>query len=280
MIRYIRHPEVIQRLVRKRMPTWQARALQRTQYHQTVGRFIKTGETLPDGKKAHDFWSEVKGVFLTAQFAKCIYCEKRLEASAIEWDLEHFRPKDAVTAWPYRFPTGPALPGGYYLLAYDLENYAASCKTCNTIHKSTYFPIAHARVANGSTVAAHQSEGAHLVYPHGDNAAEDPEAHIGFVGAQAVARKGSVRGQVMIDLLKLNRDALQRDRAQWLVLTVWKHLEEFGSTVPSPSKDMKWLLSEKAPFTNCTRCFVDLFVSNQAEATRQYQIMRRILNIQ
>lgn len=300
MIKYPTHTDVIARLARKRKPLWQASAIQRTQDHLTAKRYIKKGERLPDGKIANEFWRDVKGVFVTVQYSKCAYCETKLEASAIQWDLEHFRPKSEVaewelpergshdlvmrhfrpkpggTRWEYHIPTGPAMSDGYYLLAYDLENYAVSCKTCNTVYKGYYFPIAHSRVIHGNTVSAHLSESAYLIYPLGDQG-EDPELHIAFVGVEAVAKNASVRGQLIIDFFDLNRDSLQHSRAQWLVHTVWNALEGFTEGKPKAVNTINWLLSHKAPFTNCTRCFISLFLSNFAEAERQYLIMEKIL---
>ncbi len=300
MIQYPTRSAVIARLARKRQPLWQAKAIQRTQYFQAVGRYIKKDEWLPDGRKAVEFWGEVKSVFVTVQYSKCAYCEIKLEASDIEWDLEHFRPKSEVAEWElprsgdndlvrrhfhrkssdnrweYQLPTGTAMPEGYYLLAYDLENYAVSCKTCNTKYKSTYFPIANRRVVHGRTVASHNSEGAHLIYPLGDQG-EDPEQYIAFEGVQAVTKNASVRGQLIIDFFDLNRDSLQHSRAEWLVHTFWNTFEGFVAGTPRAAKTMEWLLSHKAPHTNCTRCFLDLCLNDRAEAEKQYLKMEKIL---
>lgn len=63
-------------------------------------------------------WSKIKQVYIDLQFGKCAYCERHFgsdEKSRIEHDVEHFRPKSAVKAWPplghrdaYNFPTGHA----------------------------------------------------------------------------------------------------------------------------------------------------------------------------
>ncbi|MBB2717898.1 UNVERIFIED_ORG: hypothetical protein GGD48_003144 [Rhizobium etli] len=104
-------------------------------------------------KEASSIWSTVKPVYMRLQHDKCIFCEQRLEGGAygpVTWDVEHFRPKSNVGIWPD--PTrhsdliyaniGTASASGYYWLAYELWNYAASCKVCNSIFKLNWFPIA------------------------------------------------------------------------------------------------------------------------------------------
>ena len=47
---------------------------------------------------------EVKAVYIRLQKNKCAYCERQLtgldHGGAIEHDLEHYRPKGHVPAWP------------------------------------------------------------------------------------------------------------------------------------------------------------------------------------
>ena len=273
MIRYPTSTVVIKHLISKRQPFWQAKATERTNYHRQERRFIKAGESLPNGQKAKDFWGEVKSVFVTVQHSKCAYCESKIEPSVMMWDLEHFRPQRRVYAWQYTFSTGPAMPEGYYLLAYNFRNYVASCKTCNMTYKQSYFPIAHSRVQHGKNVAAHQTEGAYLIYPLGDQA-EDPEQHIAFEGVQAVPK--TTRGQLLIDFFELNREGLQRSRAEWLIHTVWDKIKALDNKLEAMQK-LEWILSHKAPHTNCTRCFLALCLSNPQEAARKYAEMERLL---
>ena len=76
---------------------------------------------------------------------KCVFCERQLGHGAIEHDLEHFRPKGSTAPWsPMALPThgvGAGRAEGYWWLSYDLGNYAASCKFCNSTLKSNRFPI-------------------------------------------------------------------------------------------------------------------------------------------
>ena len=300
MIKYHATSAAIDRLVRSRQPNWHAKAARRLLEHRKMRRYINPKEVLSNGKKAKVFYGEVKSVFVTVQYGKCAYCESKPESSVIQWDVEHFRPKSNVTEWElpgpgspdlarrhfrrkpgaarfeYRIPTGPAMSEGYYLLSYDLGNYAAACKTCNTIYKRNYFPVANDRLAHERSIAAHLKEGAYLIYPLGDRA-EDPEQYITFEDVQAAAKNGSPRGQLIIDFFDLNREGIQRSRAEWLVHTCAPAFEGFVEGRPKAIKTMQWLLSSEAPFTNCTRRFVELCKSDPAEAARRYAKMERIL---
>ena len=144
MIGYPIQANEIRNRIHSRFPNWLEQAKQKTD------RFRK-------GKKYQEkssSWSEIKPIFMEIQHNKCAYCERRLEGlpyGRIEHDIEHFRPKNAIKKWPTRkiirernlqlgFSTGEAWNEGYYLLAYNIENYVTACKTCNTILKSNYFP--------------------------------------------------------------------------------------------------------------------------------------------
>lgn len=281
MIRYSVSTAEIRSRVEKLRPKWLADAAERTGYHKILGRFTKKGETLPNGKKAVEFWGRVKEVFIRIQHGKCIYCEIDLERSKISWALEHFRPKDGVTEWKSKtldVPTGAAMQEGYYLLAYDLENYAASCDTCNTNHKKTVFPIAKDRVVAGETVAAHASEEAYLLFPLGD-LADDPEEHIAFIGAAPVARDDSVRGTLSIELLGLDREGLEIERAKHLIHSFWPAYEGATQSRPKSLRTLSYLLSGAAPFANCTRCYYRLCQVDHEQAERLYFEMLRILKI-
>ena len=300
MIQYPTRTSVISRLMRMKYPSWQNDAIEQTNQFRTAGHFIKKGDMLPNNEKCKEFWGDVKRVFITVQHDKCAFCEKSLEESLIEWDLEHFRPKSEVTEWKlpcangrdltqrnfhlkprathweYQYPTGLPMSEGYYLLTYNLENYVASCKTCNSVYKRTYFPIKNGRVAGGDTIAAHDSEGAYLIYPLGDYG-ENPEDFLQFEGVQAKAKNGSLRGQLLIDFFDLNRESLQFSRANWLLHTFRPTYDAFQANILSGSETMEYLLSHKAPYTNCTRCFMELCIKDFNAANQQYRIMKRIL---
>jgi uncharacterized protein (TIGR02646 family) len=54
---------------------------------------------------------------------KCAYCECDTSAGSA-YDAEHFRPIKH-----------------YYWLSYEWTNLLLSCRTCNTVHKKTHFPL-------------------------------------------------------------------------------------------------------------------------------------------
>ncbi|NOX96421.1 MAG: hypothetical protein GXP04_15415 [Alphaproteobacteria bacterium] len=98
---------------------------------------------------------------------KCCYCERRRDIK-IERDVEHYRPKKAVTeATSHK---------GYWWLAYDWSNLLISCKTCNTMFKGNKFPIVSEanRVSEEGDV---NGEDPLVLNP----AIEDPEPYISYL---------------------------------------------------------------------------------------------------
>jgi 5-methylcytosine-specific restriction endonuclease McrA len=272
VIRYTHRWADIERLVNDRKPRWQKRAADRTAVFARHGDYVTSEIVGEKEKKLPDFWGEVKSVFLNVQYGKCAYCEMPLEVgrgAEIQWDLEHFRPKSSVRAWPAASPgmyftksgvtisTGQPMAIGYYLLAYHLRNFVAACKTCNTICKRDYFPIAATRVESGAVLDEYAAERPFLIYPIGRDA-EDAEEFICFDGVVASPRNGSVRGEIVIAFFDLNRDGLQAARARWLRHTVWPNVLLTLQGNADATASLERLLSAKAPLTNCTRCFVEL----------------------
>lgn len=239
-------------------PTWRERALRRTEGLIALGRYAESSS----------IWSEIKPVYMALQHNKCAYCEQRLEGGrkgTIAHDLEHFRPKGSVRAWPeqpnhYQFPTGDASTVGYFRLAYHLGNYLTACKVCNSQYKSDFFPIAAVRVAGGTNPVDYASEGAYLIYPIGAGDA-DPEDLILFDGVEAKPRYGDglrwQRARVLIDFFELNRQELQEDRAWWL-LAAWFAFRKAADGDSLAQQHLTRLTSPRAAHTNCIRQFVNL----------------------
>ena len=292
MIRYPQALNTIEADIRQRVPDWLERAAERTAIFAQAKRYIE--EYTDDTGTAHKlkpFWSEVKDIYVGYQHRKCIYCETKLEASMIQWDLEHFRPKSNVRSWPprkslrrYDFALGGDWPDGYYLLAYHPYNYVAACKTCNSKHKSDHFPIAGERIWDKLHPYDYLAESPYLVYPLGEGD-DDPEDLITFVGAEATPKHTPYtnpqkwcRGRVIIDLFELNRDGLVYNRATWLYRTVRVVLNNYSSNDKECVNDLEWLKSEKAPFTNCARNFIQLWQTNGDEAVKQFLIIERIIS--
>jgi hypothetical protein len=93
-------------------------------------------------------WSEIKEVFVSLQFGKCAYCEQLVQADTktgkVLSDVEHFRPKKETTNWTSSdtsITVQSGLASGYSWLATNVQNYALSCKECNTSRKGNDFPI-------------------------------------------------------------------------------------------------------------------------------------------
>ena len=175
-------------------------------------------------------WSDVKPVFMAFQANKCAYCERQLE-TAHELDVEHFRPKSQVTAWPGPpAPLANGRPDGYWWLAYDITNYCVACKPCNSGLKSDYFPIARAPgAADADVQALNATEAPILIFPLGDQDA-DPESLIGWAGITPVPRAAAgtaehLRAEATIAFFNLaGREMLDRQRANE-VLVLWLFLE-------------------------------------------------------
>ena len=235
-------------------------------------------------------WSKVKPVFMLLQHNKCAYCERQLENpdyGTIEFDVEHFRPKGTVSAWPdpvrhagqnYTYETG-GVGAGYHWLAYDLRNYAASCKICNSICKLNFFPVAGVRAAqppNGiSDADARQAlleEQPYLCYPIGE-VDVDPQHLITYRATTAVPAGGTEpqrrRGEIMIDFFALNdRDQLHRERARMISL-VGTAVGGLGG--PLPAGAMARYGSPSYPHAGCVRAFLSLWSTNPATAQQIYE---------
>lgn len=239
-------------------PAWLAKAATRT------AKFVANRKY----EEASAIWSTVKPAFMKAQKNKCVFCERQFESELygkIEFDLEHFRPKSSVKAWPgpginppaYSFATGGDNPSGYYWLAYDLGNYAASCKVCNSVLKSNYFPVAKARVTEPGDLTA---EKAFLCYPIGSGD-DDPESLVTYVATTAVPKMKTGprrrRAQVIIDFFSLNRrEQLHRERASFIVLlgaSLANITSGNGDAIDDQLVDR--LLRPEMPHTACLRAF-------------------------
>src|SRR4051812_42346759 len=118
MIHYLTTRADLEARVKAVKKGWLARAQRRTDAFRAAG----------DYNESSNIWSEIKDAFLDLQFDKCAYCERKLGGKAYnrkEYDIEHYRPKNAVKKWPteavkearqivYRFPLGEATTKGYY----------------------------------------------------------------------------------------------------------------------------------------------------------------------
>lgn len=253
---------------------WLRRARRRT------SRFVTAGSCA----ERASIWAEIKPVFMALQHDKCAFCERQLASTEyggpVEHDLEHFRPKRDVRAWPGDATMGGDMPSGYYWLAYDPLNYATSCKQCNSSLKRNYFPIAGQRgtpPARPPELLA--SERPWLIFPVGDwdEQAESLVTFEGIVAKPAAPPQDQQRhrrGQLTIDFFRLNRrHELRRERARCLV-DLALALEQLNGADAGARPQVQGLarasirdkLAPSHPHCNCCRAFAALYQTNSARA--------------
>ncbi len=152
----------------------------------------------------------VKQVLVSAQHGKCCYCEAKVNHVAAG-DVEHYRPKAAVQQSEGESLQKP----GYYWLAYEWDNLLFACSICNSQHKKNLFPLRDPKKRARSHRADLSREEPLLIHP----AEEDPRRVLRFRDEYAYPVKGNERGQVTLNVLKLNeRDALVEDRRKQIAI--------------------------------------------------------------
>ncbi|WP_416424112.1 hypothetical protein RAM80_30520 [Pseudomonas sp. App30] len=284
MIKYSITPAALEDAIEAAVPRWSSNAAKRARKLVQLGAF----------QEKTSIWSQVKPVYMKVQFNKCVFCERQFESpqyGTIEFDLEHFRPKSSVLAWPdprkhpqlaYSVAMGDAAPAGYFWLAYDPLNYAASCKVCNTTFKLNYFPVAGPRGAVNSTTAELAAEAPYLCYPLGADG-EDPETLVTFIATVAVPAQadgpGRLRGQIIIDFFGLNkREQLHRDRARMLALFGPALLAQAQGT--ASASDLRLIASmteANLPHCSCLRAYKQLWARDAALAQRVFEQCREYM---
>jgi hypothetical protein len=267
------------------VPTWRTRAGTRTTAAIQAGR---VGDT--DG-----IWSEIKAIYMELQGFKCMYCEKPMPAPSpqgtaegkVEYDVEHFRPKNRVTRWPTsevktkrridydaQLQQGEAV--GYVRLAFQPWNYGVSCKTCNSELKGDRFPILGAiNAALTDRTALDAAELPCLVLPIGDGGV-DPEAWLEWKGPVVSAKatldaQTRLRARTLIDFFELDsRSDLVLQRCHLIFMLAAK-LEQAQQPAPAGPKARDFidrLTDRTGAFAGCGRGFVALFNANPTEAKR------------
>jgi hypothetical protein len=251
-------------------------------------------------------WAMVKYLFMEIQNEKCAYCERKLaalgEGGAGEHDLEHFRTKNPVKAWPapkeITFPTGDPADPGYYWLAFHLLNYCTACRKCNTGLKSNYFPVGgkRGRPPAGPGQKLDRTERPYLLYPLGKDDA-DPEAVIRFRGLAAFppdrdpllppeARADlhtNRRARVVIAFFDLNgRPELLWGRAEKL-RDLEKALADLNKRVSkervaAAEEDLKRLTDGFSEHTACVRGMIRLYRDNVPLARKFFRAVRAYLD--
>jgi hypothetical protein len=261
----------LRRRIDEEAPDWLARAEALTSKMQAAGAYLGEAEC----------WGEIKQVYMRLQHGKCGYCERQLSGGQRrEHDIEHFRPKNQVDEYPnpLEFPTGPAHPTGYHLLALHPLNYLVACKTCNSDWKKTYFPIAGTRIAGKSHPRDYAAERPYLICPLGPSSEGEPAPEQlitfdGIVAVPAIAREQDEHwhrvGLLTIQLLGLNaREGLREERARILV-QMFPLLEQLdppaasSTDLPGRQRSVRRALARfteaGAPHARCARAFEALY---------------------
>ena len=288
MIRYPFDQTQVEKEIEKIDNKWLKKAAIRTK------GFIEKGFF----EEKSSIWSSVKPVYMALQHNKCIFCERQFEGveyGKIEHDLEHFRPKGKVGAWPgsdneaqrYDFPTGDKFDAGYYWLAYDLHNYAAACKVCNSTFKKTFFPIGANRVnlpvneQNKPSPAELASEKPLLCYPLGE-IDDDPEDLITFSATTAVPVHTTgdkhERAKVMIDFFGLNvREQLHRERASHICIFGPAFEKQIaGLASGADLQIIEAITAQHLPHSACLKAFARLWTINVPLAKQIYESCRLV----
>ncbi|MEV6342773.1 hypothetical protein [Actinoplanes sp. NPDC051851] len=252
-------------------PTWWTLAEAATRENIAAGAHLKNRDGI---------WSRVKAAFVDLQKGKCGYCERRLGNAGIEWDMEHYRPKNEVKSWKAG-GTNPADVGGaskvgYFRLAFDVRNYLVACKPCNTIYKSSWFPTGAARRLDTGEPSELRTESPFLINP-ADPGDTDPERLIHFRGVvpQVTGAPGPDRQRALatIELLKLaEREDLLHERAQ-IIVGVWFAFESSRASEEEQRerarKNLEVLCSDRGAHADCARHFLRLCHDAPAEAARE-----------
>lgn len=280
MIRYPITTAKLEADIEEQKAGWLAHAKMKTAAFRAAKKFNE-----PDGQNS---WSEIKPVFMRLQYNKCAFCDRQLSGlpqGRIEHDVEHFRPKNKVKNWTprknfsSRFPLGAATNKGYHLLAYNIFNYATSCKPCNTVLKGNYFPIASQRVMDSDDFEKLRLEMPYLIYPISDFD-DDPEDLITYQGILPIPkyRRGHKhqRARVTIDFFALDtRDDLLRLRAE-IIRNIWvafRALENHRINDEDRADAVSIIESAKSPNISqaaCARAFYEL-CHNDAVTARKFK---------
>lgn len=278
MIRFrIRRQDLAQR-IDQHDPKWSGKAKSRTKVAVEKGG-VGDGEGI---------WSDVKDVYMTLQGWKCMYCEKPMPrpdpavvaTGKVEYDVEHFRPKNRVTVWPpekvkvrrkidYGDELEAGVPTGYVWLAFDHLNYGVSCKTCNSELKGDRFPILGKRGKKGQRNAELDPvEKPCLVLPVGANGT-DPEALLGWNGPLVFPRKGlsaedTLRAKVLIDFFELDT---RRDLLEGRCSGIMMLFPRLKLKTAKAKQFVEALIDDQANYAGCLRAFVNLYKKNKTEAS-------------
>ncbi|SRR5713101_876735 len=170
------------------------------------------------------FWTEVRPTLRNDAHAlgdvfrwKCGFCEAHMRHVSNP-HIEHYKPKGKKA---------------FQKLAFAWDNWILSCGKCDET-KWAHFPDC------GGVPC--------LLDPTSD----DPEAHITFVGSTPVS--SGVRGQRTIELLGLDRGALEDNRELWLSFVNAALLLLLNVASREEARQMLiWMMQPDAPYSSMTK---------------------------
>lgn len=287
MIAYPIDPAALIARIENEKPGWLARARLRKDEYAQAGMYTKGSE----------FWGEIKGVYIALQHEKCAYCEMKLagkQYAAKVHEVEHFRPKSQVSAWPgdikrlkgYTAPcaTGSTSATGYYLHAYNPFNYAIACTRCNSSLKSDYFPVRGTRNFHDEDAGLLRSEDPLLLYPIA-GLDTDPAELITFVGVLAVPVHASgpryERADVTIRFFDLNHEDLTTRRAE-VIASLYlalrgRELAVDAADVADFGDGIARYLSPATGFSACAAAYHALYKKNRKLAMQIGREAKKLL---
>jgi len=161
------------------------------------------------------------------EIAKCFYCETKVE-QGVTLQVEHFRPKDEVD----KIDNNNNKHDGYYWLGYEWTNLLLSCPLCNQQGaKGNRFPVAWTRANEINPIKINSANEKYInrtylladKYPLIDEIPlllnpeiDIPENFLTF-DFNDLAKLNQIpeqynKGFITIEILKLNRPKLKKDR--------------------------------------------------------------------
>lgn len=289
MIRYAVGRQQLLDDIEAEKPGWLQRAKAATAANAAAGHYTAGA----------DIWGEIKRVYIRLQHEKCVYCESKLQGSELAakvHEVEHFRPKSRLRAWPgsaSRLPPGYTAPCptggpsdvGYYLLAYHPFNYAIACTRCNSTLKSDWFPVRGKRKVRLADPSWGHAEDPLLIYPISD-LDDDPASLIGFDGVLpepvTTDLQKAQRAAVTITFFALDAEDLTSRRAS-ILFPLWIVLRAQAQTAdPQLAADaagaVKAICAPAAEFSACAASFKALFAADPTKAAALAQAARGLIS--
>jgi uncharacterized protein (TIGR02646 family) len=170
---------------------------------------------------------DVKSALKVAQNEKCCFCEAKITHISYG-DVEHFRPK---AGWVQAGE--PINKPGYYWLAYEWDNLLLSCEICNQRFKKNFFPLLDNTKRATSHIDDVSQELPVFIHP----VLDDPQEFIEFKEEIPFSIDDNLRGKKTIEMLGLDREALNERRRERLGLV--RDLYNLAKNIPATTPEIK-----------------------------------------